>query len=298
MRINEIKESGRPLVVSVSGGKDSTAVILHLKEQEVEKTNPVHYVFADTGWEHPEVYLYLNEVVNPLCNGKLNRVQSKKYPGGMADLAKGKGMFASRQYRFCTSELKVVPIVEFLGQFDNPVNVVGIRAQESFRRSKMDEWDEGGPMNVSTWRPLIDWIVDDVIGIHTRHGITPCSLYLRDELPASRVGCFPCLHSRKAEIRAVAEDPFGQQRLVQIRSLEKELGDAAQARNPENARPTFFQSREAGESYWPIDEVIAWSKTSWGGKQIELFTPRDENARGCMMWGLCDVPDKDGEFSA
>jgi hypothetical protein len=105
------------------------------------------------------------------------------------------------------------------------------------------------------------------------------------------------LHSRKKEIRAVAEDSFGEKRLVQIRSLEKELGDAAEGRNPDNARPTFFQSRESGESYWPIDEVINWSKTAWGGKQFELFLPADPSERGCQMWGLCDMPDKDGEFS-
>jgi len=298
MNIQEIKDSGRPLVCSVSGGKDSTAVILYLKEQEMEKTNPVYYVFADTGWEHPAVYAYLDEVINPLCGGKLNKVTSKKYPGGMQDLVRKKGMFASRQFRFCTAELKVVPILNYLSQLESPINVVGIRAQESYKRSKMEEWDEGGPMDTATWRPLIDFVIDDVVAIHARHGVVPCSLYLRDELPASRVGCFPCLHSRKKEIRAVAEDSFGEKRLVQIRSLEKELGDAAEGRNPDNARPTFFQSRESGESYWPIDEVINWSKTAWGGKQFELFLPADPSERGCQMWGLCDMPDKDGEFSA
>lgn len=296
MRLEDIKESGRPIVCSVSGGKDSTAMILFFKENEIEKTNPVQYVFMDTGWEHPELYAYLDEIVEPLC-GKLYRLKSKKYPGGMVELAKKKKMFPSRQFRFCTEELKVKPILEHLKGLDSPINAVGIRAQESLRRSKMDEWDSGGPIGVDTWRPLIDWVVDDIIAIHSRHNIRPCSLYLRDELPASRVGCFPCIHSRKQEIRALAEDPIGKERLVQIRALEKELGDGAEERNPDNSRPTFFQSREQGQSYWPIDEVIQWSKTAWGGKQFELFVPNDPAERGCMLWGLCDLPDKDGEFS-
>ena len=69
MNIQEIKDSGRPLVCSVSGGKDSTAVILYLKEQGMEKTNPVYYVFADTGWEHPAVFTYIAGVINTRCGG-------------------------------------------------------------------------------------------------------------------------------------------------------------------------------------------------------------------------------------
>jgi 3'-phosphoadenosine 5'-phosphosulfate sulfotransferase (PAPS reductase)/FAD synthetase len=37
-------------VVSASGGKDSTATILAMREAEI----PCRYVFADTGWEEPE----------------------------------------------------------------------------------------------------------------------------------------------------------------------------------------------------------------------------------------------------
>ena len=296
MNDQEIKDSGRPIVCSVSGGKDSTAMILYFKENNMETTNPVHYVFADTGWEHPDLYRYLDEVIEPHC-GKLHRLKAKKYPGGMAELVRKKKMFASRQFRFCTQELKVRPIAGFLQSLDNPINAVGIRAQESLRRSKMERWESGGPLGADTWRPCISWLVEDVVEIHNRNNIRPCALYLRDELPASRVGCFPCLHSRKGEIRALAEDGFGKDRIVQIRSLEKELGDGAQGRDPDNVRPTFFQSREPGHSYWPIDEVVRWAKTSHGGKQFELFVPNDPSERGCQLWGLCDLPDENGEFT-
>jgi 3'-phosphoadenosine 5'-phosphosulfate sulfotransferase (PAPS reductase)/FAD synthetase len=295
MWIEKIKESGRPIVCSVSGGKDSTSMILFFKEQELSKTNDIHYVFADTGWEHPDLYQYLDEVVEPLC-GKLHRVRSEKTPD-MIELVRKKKMFPSRQFRFCTQELKVKPIRKFLSQFESPINAVGIRAQESFRRSTMEEFEEGGPLDVDTWRPLISWLIEDIVAIHARHDVKPCSLYLRDQLPASRVGCFPCIMSKKKEIRALAEDKHGRERIVQIRNLEKEIGDAAKARNPDNVRPTFFQSREQDKEMWPIDEVIEWSRTSWGGKQFELFVPSNPSERGCQLWGLCDLPDEDGEFS-
>jgi 3'-phosphoadenosine 5'-phosphosulfate sulfotransferase (PAPS reductase)/FAD synthetase len=306
MHKERIKASKRPLVCSVSGGKDSIATALWLRENGFEETNPIFYVFADTGWEHPSLYKYLDEVVEPLdevveplLGENFHRVKSKKHPGGMAELAESRGMFPSRMIRFCTQELKVFPIRDFIASLDgDPINIVGIRAQESLRRSKMDEWEPGGPLGVDTWRPLIDWLVEDVIEIHQRHNIKPCSLYLRDKLPASRVGCYPCIMSRKDEIRALTQDDFGLVRIGQIRDLEQKLGDAAQERNPDNTRPTFFQSREQSAKNWPIDDVIAWSKTSHGGKQIELFVPDNPSERGCQMWGLCDLPDEDGEFTA
>lgn len=54
--------NGRPLFVSVSGGKDSTALGLWLRAQGVRFTP----VFCDTGWEHPATYEYINTVLVPL----------------------------------------------------------------------------------------------------------------------------------------------------------------------------------------------------------------------------------------
>ena len=42
-------------IVSVSGGKDSTATLLALRESNI----PPRAAFADTGWEAPETYAYL-----------------------------------------------------------------------------------------------------------------------------------------------------------------------------------------------------------------------------------------------
>ena len=44
-------------IVSLSGGKDSTALAIHLKQQYPQI--PAEYVFCDTGTELPETYDYL-----------------------------------------------------------------------------------------------------------------------------------------------------------------------------------------------------------------------------------------------
>ena len=267
----------RPLVVSVSGGKDSTAMALWLIDQGLR--DRCRWVFADTGWEHPSVYEYLDYLEGVI--GPIHRATSSKYPKGFTDLVRKKGMFPARTLRFCTSELKVVPIREFIAGFDDPINCVGIRAEESRSRAAMEMWDAGGPMEVDTWRPIIEWGVDDVVAIHTKHSVKPCGLYLRRKNPSSRIGCYPCIYARKAEIAAVADnDPW---RIDQIRDLEKEMGY------------TFFHREAASKSGAEpagIDEVVAWAQTDRGGRQFKLF---DMGQPGCRMWGLCDMGTKPDE---
>ena len=47
------------IVGSISGGKDSTAMALWLKEQG----HDCRWVFADTGWEDRQTYDYLRDVL-------------------------------------------------------------------------------------------------------------------------------------------------------------------------------------------------------------------------------------------
>ena len=273
------------VVANVSGGKDSAALSLHLRELGIEHRR----VFADTGWEHPDTYRYLDSLETVI--GPIERVRPLL---GMADLIRKKGMFPGRTRRFCTSELKVRPLNAYMASIDpewRAIVAVGIRADESTARAGLEEWEhDGNAMERWVWRPLIRWTVDDVIAIHKRHGLAPNPLYLRG---AERVGCWPCIYARKAEIRMVAEE--SPERIDEIRELE----DAVRARMEERissdpeyrARaeekryraPTFFQH---GERMMPIDEAAEWARTSHGGRQIELFDTDPD--RGCLRWGLCD----------
>lgn len=276
--------AGRKIIASISGGKDSAAMSLYLTELGLEHDR----VFMDTGWENAVTYEYIRGEL-PAVIGPITELRA---PETMVELIRRKAMFPSRQRRFCTEELKVKPLQAYIAGLvddgEDVINAVGIRAGESDARAKMPEWEWSNGFDCETWRPLISWTLEDVIDIHTRHGLRPNPLYLRG---ASRVGCWPCIYARKAEIRMIADtDP---ERIDIIRALEAEITERA----AEGERPglrAWFPPRigRAGDP-WPIDDIVAWSRTSRGGKQVELFAaPPDE--QGCMRWGLCetDTPDE------
>jgi 3'-phosphoadenosine 5'-phosphosulfate sulfotransferase (PAPS reductase)/FAD synthetase len=97
---------GRMVIASVSGGKDSAAMCLHLMELEI----PFRAVFMDTGWEHDLTYKYLRETLPPVI-GEITWLQA---PLQMEELIRKKGMFPSRARKFCTTELKVKPMQAYL----------------------------------------------------------------------------------------------------------------------------------------------------------------------------------------
>jgi 3'-phosphoadenosine 5'-phosphosulfate sulfotransferase (PAPS reductase)/FAD synthetase len=272
----------RGVVASMSGGKDSTAMALHLIEQDI----PFQAVFADTGWEHESMPEHL-AVIERAIGRPIVRVG---YPGGMEALCLKKGMFPSRMRRVCTQYLKVVPLNAYHESLDaDVVSAVGIRAGESAARSCLTEWEHGDGMIAETWRPILRWTVADVIAIHQRHGVPPHPLYLRG---MDRVGCWPCIFARKAEIRMIAEIDPGQ--IDRIEALERAVTDAAAARRIARGAtlegwdpPGLFQARipTADGHYpgWPIRRVVEWAR---GNGQEALFGGWNS---GCARWGMCEV---------
>jgi 3'-phosphoadenosine 5'-phosphosulfate sulfotransferase (PAPS reductase)/FAD synthetase len=285
MLANDIKSkiSGKRVVASISGGKDSAAMSLYLTELGIEHDR----VFMDTGWEHDDTYAYLR---GPLAD-KIGPIQWLRPKLQMEELVLKKGMFPSRLRRYCTQELKVFPMRDHLRSLQDAgheiINTVGIRAGESEARSKMPEWEWQDGFDCEVWRPLIRWSEQDVIDIHRRHGLPPNPLYLRG---AERVGCWPCIYARKDELRLIADtDPT---RIDKIRSLENLVTLKAREKYQGNETRAWFQDRSGGTGdVWPIDKVVEWSRTAQGGRQFELFAAEGRDA-GCMRWGLCETNTK------
>jgi 3'-phosphoadenosine 5'-phosphosulfate sulfotransferase (PAPS reductase)/FAD synthetase len=288
-------------VLSLSGGKDSTAAALWLREQGIQHVR----LFMDTGWEHASLYEhldYLEEQLGPIIRIKSEIGVPEGYAADVAALEDRigrpspmirwtvkKAMFPSRVRRWCTQELKVRPFLRWVDEQDaDVVNVVGIRAEESLARSGLPEREAmPGAEHIEVWRPLIRWTEQDVIDIHSRHAVRPCKLYLEG---ASRVGCWPCIMARKSELRMLGEDDV---RVSVIRDLEALVARVVQDRkHMHDNPPTFYQARAPSESGTypcvPIDKVLQWARTSLGGRQFELFAASPREA-GCTRWGLCDT---------
>ncbi|MCQ9638627.1 phosphoadenosine phosphosulfate reductase family protein [Chryseobacterium sp. WG14] len=122
------------VIVPTSGGKDSQSSLLWAIEKFGLQS--LTACFCDVKWEADETYVHINYLVEKSgVNFKI--LSSNKYDG-MLDLAIKKGRFPSTKARFCTEELKIKPMIDYVLSVEDHVIIIdGVRADESIRRSKM-----------------------------------------------------------------------------------------------------------------------------------------------------------------
>ena len=125
------------VIIQFSGGKDSEASLIWAVNEGGYLPEQLEAVFCDTQWEHELTYTHIKKVVEKL-GVKLVTLKSKKYDGFM-DLVRKKLRFPSSKARFCTEELKIKPMIDYiLDEVKDHVLVIqGIRGDESEDRSKM-----------------------------------------------------------------------------------------------------------------------------------------------------------------
>ena len=122
------------VIVPISGGKDSQAALLWAIEKYGLKS--LVGIFCDVKWEAQETYMHIDYLVEK--SGISFEVLSSEKYDGMVDLAVKKGRFPSSTARFCTEELKVKPMIDYILSLEESIILVdGIRADESEKRSKM-----------------------------------------------------------------------------------------------------------------------------------------------------------------
>lgn len=320
-------------VVTISGGKDSLADWLLAIESGVDFIS----AFADTGHEHPQTleYLdYLESQLGPLKRVKADfsrQIAGKrqfvieKWPASLAqlgfsdeetekivsralralkpsgipflDMCIWKGTFPSTMRKFCTFELKQIPMDKRVVQpiitaGKKVVSWQGVRAQESPKRALLAEWEEGfdiGP-NLALYRPILKWTHDDVFALARRHGIKPNPLYQQG---CSRVGCMPCVNVNKAELAEIFTR--WPEEISRVAEWERIVAQCSKRGNAAFFPSTMDPMRAEGDgkkvtlNSHGIETYQDWALTTRGGRQYDMLGAMDDKSLCSSVYlGVCE----------
>ena len=170
-------------ILGLSGGKDSTALAIYLHD----KIPDLEYFFCDTGCELPETYEFLDRIKARL-GIKIEILSAKR--GFDHWLQVFNGFLPSAMARWCTKQLKIIPIEQFVGN-DEAITYIGIRADED------REGYISAKENINPAYPFKEdgLVKDDIIRILEDSGIGMPKYYEW----RSRSGCYFCFFQRKYE---------------------------------------------------------------------------------------------------
>ncbi len=171
-------------VLGLSGGKDSAALAIYLKDKGT--VPEMEYFFCDTGAELPEVYDFIDRMEDYLGKEVIRLNSGRDF----SHYLKLKGSYLpSPRQRWCTEALKIRPFEQFIGS-DSAVSYIGIRA---------DEDREGYISSKPNIKPLFPFIQDgisrdDVFRILGESVGIPKYYEWR-----KRSGCFFCFFQKRSE---------------------------------------------------------------------------------------------------
>jgi 3'-phosphoadenosine 5'-phosphosulfate sulfotransferase (PAPS reductase)/FAD synthetase len=181
-----IKDPQYRHVLGISGGKDSAALAIYIKEHHPDLHEKVEYFFTDTGAELEEVYDFLAKLEAHLGKEIFKLSSGKDFEYW---LTKHNEYLPSPQQRWCTRVMKIKPFEEFVG--DDPViTYVGIRA---------DEHREGYVSQKATIKAVFPFIEDGLVRddvfqiLEDTVGIPEYYKW------RSRSGCYFCFFQRQDE---------------------------------------------------------------------------------------------------
>ncbi len=232
-------------ICGISGGKDSSALAVYLRDTVPE----MEYFFCDTGAELPETYEYLTRL-QVILGKPISRLNASRGFDHWFEVFRG--TLPSPQMRWCTKNMKIKPIEEWIGD-DQAVSYVAIRADEGNRKGYIST-----KPNITARFPFVEDGID-------RQGVMTILEDAGIGLPKyyewrTRSGCYFCFYQRKAEWIGLAErHPELFERAVAIES--KVLQDAGVAGDAD-----FRDRAMRGREY-------TWS----GGETlVQLRSRRDE----------------------
>lgn len=264
-------------VLGISGGKDSAALAVYMRERHPELD--IEYFYTDTGEELPEVYEFLGKL-----EGKLGKPILRLNPDRNFS-------FWLRQYnhflpnpnsRWCTRKLKLAPFEDWvkpmLAAGDKVTSYVAIRADEDYREGYAAKAD-----NLFVKLPFREAGIDKagVIDILENSGVGYPKYYEW----RSRSGCTFCFFQQKIEwVRLKERHP---QAYEDAKALEK---DALEHGSPF----TWSKGESLGELEQPA-RVFQIVEDYEQRKRRELANRPINPLRPALAEGCEDIDDLFGE---
>lgn len=313
--------SNRPLliVVSISGGKDSTETAFRaIDEVGVERCR---FVFADTGNEHALTYEYVSHYLPTVLGARVEVVRAEfsrqiaakrvycetvwpgkgvpekivqralrvLHPTGnpFLDLCLWKGRFPSRMAQFCTQHLKRIPLDRYLldriAEGFSVESWRGIRRDESPHRRNAPDRERVAEGYIIV-HPIADLTSMEVVNAVRARGVELNPLY---KLGMRRVGCMPCINCCKDELLEIWK------RFPEYLETKREW-ESLVCLAAKRGWTTFFtdaaRDGETEEELFNrlcIDGRVRWAQTAHGGRQIDAF--RLQAPPACSsVYGLCE----------
>ena len=275
-------------ICGISGGKDSSALAIYLRDKVPE----MEYFFCDTGAELPETYEYLTRL-EVILGKSIIRLNSQRGFDHWFEVFRG--TLPSPQMRWCTKNMKIKPIEEWIGEAP-ALSYVAIRSDESNRKGYIST-----KPNIQTRFPFIEDGIDHdgVMRILADAGVGLPKYYEW----RTRSGCYFCFYQRKAEWIGLAErHPELFERAVAIeRKVLQDAGVDGDADFGNQAMRSRQYTWSGGESLPELisrrDEILKRheaavtraSKTRANIPLIEVLTEaldEDDDATPCTVCAL------------
>ena len=255
--------SGRKVrhILSLSGGKDSTALAIYLRDCIPN----LEYVFCDTEEELPETYEYLARLEAYLGQP----IVRLKHDGRNFDhwLTVYGNYLPSARSRWCTKHLKIQPFERYVGE--DPVrNYIGIRADE-----EREGYISGKP-NITPVYPFKEAGIAkaDVMRLLDSSGLGLPEYYRW----RSRSGCYFCFFQQRIEWVGLLENH--PEKFEEAKTYEKLAIDSG-------CRYTWTQRESLDELSRP--ERIAQIKT----EHQRRVADQQNKASGTSLLEIFDVLD-------
>ncbi len=222
-------------VCGISGGKDSSALALHLRDRVPD----MEYFFCDTGAELPETYEYLVRL-EAVLGKPIVRINADRGFDHWFEVYRG--ALPSPQMRWCTKNMKIKPLEAWLGDSE-AVSYVAIRADEANRKGYVST-----KPNIRAVFPFVEEGIDHagVMQILEEAGLGLPEYYEW----RTRSGCYFCFFQRKAEWVGLADrHPELFARAVAIeRKVLKDAGGGGDADFQDRAMKGRLYTWSSGET--------------------------------------------------